>query len=565
MAKYRTDLLDFNFLLFDWLKIQSTTDGLEESELKDILGQFDHFVEKEIWPSRTSADEEGVKLIDGKVLVPGPFKNANQLFHENGWFSLGLPESIGGVPVPNALTVASSSLITGANISFSMYYGLSKAALNVILEVGSESQKKSYVDKMMSGEWGGTMCLTEANAGSDVGAVKTIAEKIDGTRYKVKGTKIFISSGDNDLYENIVHLVLARTSGAPSGTKGISLFIVPKNRLDEDGHLGEFNNVVCTNIEEKMGLHGSSTCEMVFGHEGDCIGELIGNEFDGMSNMFIMMNEARLLCGVQGEAQASMALSMSEQYASERVQFGIKIENLPDVKRVLSKMRAMSRGTKALNLYVSYLFDLVKKGKATEEEIAFFTPICKSFATDEGFQVCIDAIQVHGGYGYCKEYGIEQFSRDAKITSLYEGTNGVQAIDFVTRKVLKNKAKTLTSTLEKINKSIVMGQEHWPLECQLLKESSDKTMGIVKRFFEQALKGNEQSILTHCTDFLNYCGNNFVAWLLLDMALLANEKLKSASPSELEFLKAKQDDFQVYTQHYLTRNQGLYTTIMNFR
>ena len=444
--------------------------------------------------------------------------------------------------------------------AFNMYYGLTKAVTNVIKEVGSDQQKETYIEKFMSGSYGGTMCLTEPGAGSDVGAAKSTAEKMDDGRYKIKGTKIFISSGDNDLYENIIHLVLARTPGAPEGTKGLSLFIVAKNNIDS----GESNNVVCTKIEEKMGMHGSSTCEMIFGHEGDTYGELIGEELEGMKNMFIMMNEARLLCGVQGDAQGTMAYNFSNQYAKERTQFGTEIINLPDVKRMILKMRSMTRGLKALNLYASNLFDKAKKDPSFQDEIAFYTPLCKSFSTDEGFQICIDAIQVHGGYGYCKEYGVEQFARDSKIATIYEGTNGIQSIDFVTRKILRDGGKTITKVFSQINEALKKGQSEWPKECALLEKSLQGAQEIVQKFGEAAKNKNESYILSHCTDFLNYCGNTIVSWLLLEMALTANEQMTGASGDQLEFYNSKKEDFQVYSQHYLVRNQGIHTTITGF-
>jgi alkylation response protein AidB-like acyl-CoA dehydrogenase len=564
MAEYRTDLTDLNYVLFDWLKVQDHIQDFEANDLKDIILQFDNYVEKEVWPSRVIGDEVGVVLRDGKVIVPEEFHLANKLFYKNGWYGLGFAEKIGGMPVPHALTVACTSIIVGANVSFSMYYGLTKAAMNVILEVGSDKQKNTYIAKFMSGAWGGTMCLTEAGAGSDVGAAKTTAEPLADGTYKIKGTKIFISSGDNDLYENIIHLVLARTPGADKGTKGLSLFIVPKNHFDESGALGKTNNVTCTNIEEKMGMHGSSTCELTFGNDGETIGELIGNEFDGMTNMFIMMNEARLLCGSQGDSQANQVLTLTEQYAKERVQFGTEIINLPDVKRMVNKMRAMARGTRALNLYVSHLFDLAKRDSAVENEIAFFTPVCKAYSTEEGYQVCVDAIQVHGGYGYCKEYGIEQFARDSKIASIYEGTTGIQALDFVTRKVLKDGGKTFMTILARTKETIEKGKVDWPKETQLMEDSIDGVTEILKKFEKAEQNKNNNFILDHCTDFLFYCGNTIVSWLLLDLAILAKADSQVASSDRLEYLSSKQADFEIFAQHFLVRNKGIYTTIMHF-
>ena len=442
MAKYRADLQDIYFNLFDLFKVQEHGD-MTEQDAREIIDSLNKFVENEVYPSRQEADHIGVKLVDKQVKVPDCFKSAQKQFYANGWYALGYPEEIGGMPAPHAVALACTSLTVGANVAFSMYYGLSKGAQNVILAIGDEAQKNLYVPPMMEGRWGGTMCLTEANAGSDVGASKTTANKQADGSYLIKGTKIFISSGDNDLYENIIHLVLARTPGSPEGTKGLSLFIVPKYRINSDGSNGVSNDVICSKIEEKMGLHASSTCVMNFGESNKCQGFLIGKELEGMANMFIMMNEARLLCGLQGESQANLVYELTHQYASERSQFGLEIKNHPDVKRTLLRMRAMSRGLRMLNFYTATLFERLEKGeKEIESLIALLTPVCKSYASDEGFNVSVDAIQLHGGYGFCSEYGIEQFARDIKIATIYEGTNGIQAIDFVMRKILKDQGQT---------------------------------------------------------------------------------------------------------------------------
>ncbi|MCO4793154.1 MAG: acyl-CoA dehydrogenase family protein [Bacteriovoracaceae bacterium] len=557
MAEYKTDLRDLEFSLFEWLKIQDHIEDYGENDLKDIINQYDKFIGNEVYPTRTNGDEEGVELKDGQVTVPESFHRANQQFYENGWFALGYPEDIGGMPVPHALSVACTSIANGANVSWTMYYGLSRAAMNVIHQVGSDDQKNKYIPKMMEGSWGGTMCLTEAGAGSDVGAAKTTATPVGEDKFKINGVKIFISSGDNDLYKNIVHLVLARTPGSPEGTKGLSLFIVPKNIINEDGSSGEFNNVRCTKVEEKMGLHGQATCELTFGAEGECIGEMIGNEHEGIINMFIMMNEARLLCGMQGESQANLAYMLTEQFANERVQFGTEINKLHDVKRMMLKMRAMSRGLRALNLYAANLFDKIHDDPSIENKVAFLTPICKSIGSEAGFQVCIDAIQVHGGYGYCSEYGIEQFARDTKIATIYEGTNAIQALDFSTRKVLKDGGKTLNLFVQEISSSLESAGDDWKAECALIKECLGDLQKIMARFGKDASEKKMDSILFNSSDFLTYCGNLVLSWLLLENALLSRGK-------EDDYYKSKIVDFKTFCQHYLTTNKGLLHTLTGF-
>jgi alkylation response protein AidB-like acyl-CoA dehydrogenase len=562
MAQFRTDLEDIYFNLFKVNKVQDHTEDYGVDDLKDVITQFNKFTEKEIYPTRMIGDEQGVKLKDGVVTVPECFHGPNKQFYENGWYALGYPEDIGGMPAPHAVSIACNSIAIGANVSFSMYYGLTRGAMNVIHKVGSDAQKNLYVTKMMTGEWGGTMCLTEPGAGSDVGAATTTATPIADGKYSIKGVKIFISSGESDLYQNNIHLVLAKTPDAPKGSKGLSLFIVPKLKVEDNSS----NNVVCTKIEEKMGIHASATCELTFGQGGECVGELIGEEFAGMANMFIMMNEARLLCGLQGESQANLAFELTEQYAKERVQFGTEICNLPDVKRLLLKMRALSRGMRALTLYTGNLFDLEEKDEVAAKEIALLTPICKAYCSDEGFNVSVDAVQVHGGYGFCTEYGVEQFIRDTKIASIYEGTNGIQAIDFVSRKILKDKAQTFFAVGKKIQ--AVMSTEEakeFTHETSMIGKSMEMSEKVLEKFGKMAAEKNEMGILAHSTDFLNYCGNLVVAWLLLEHAVLAKKEIAAGcSGEEKKYYQSKIVDFKIFCQYQLVKNIGIGNSVLNF-
>ncbi len=560
MAKYKTDLQDINFNLFDVLDSARHIADYESNDLAEIVNQFDKFVENEVYPTRQAGDEEGVKLESDGVKVPKSYHQANQSFYANGWYGLGFSEELGGMPCPESVTLACTSIINGANVAFSMYYGLTKAAMNVIIKKGSSEQKEKMVTAMMSGEWGGTMCLTEPGAGSDVGAAKTTATpKGDGT-YAIKGVKIFISSGDNDLYKNIVHLVLAKTPGAPEGTKGLSLFTVQK--LNDDG---SSNNVKCTKIEEKMGIHGSATCEMTFGGEGECLGTLLGEEFEGMTNMFIMMNEARLLCGIQGESQANLAYMLTEQYANERSQFGREIIKLPDVKRLMLKMRAISRGMRALSLYVGDLFDQAHSSQSEEleAETAMLTPICKAYCSEEGFNVAVDAIQVHGGYGYCSEYGIEQFARDIKIATIYEGTNAIQAADFIMRKVLKDKGQAFSKLGEKIQKTLMEAGE-FKSEVSVMSKSLKDATKILEHFGVQASEKKFDAVLYHSQEFLMFSGNLVVAWRLLDSALIAQNKMSGASETDKAFYESKVVDFKVFCQQVLSSNTGIAQSILEF-
>ncbi|MCT4643152.1 MAG: acyl-CoA dehydrogenase [Bacteriovoracaceae bacterium] len=555
MAVYKSDHSDILFNLIDVLKVQNIEEyGFDESSVKEILNEYDKFVENEIYPTRQKSDEEGVKLTPNGVIAPACFQSVTKSYYEMGWFALGLPEEIGGSPVPHALSTMCLSLSAGANTAWSMYPGLSKGALNVLRLVGDDYIKSTYLEPMITGRFGGTMCLTEAGAGSDVGNLKTTAKPIDGENgwYSIKGTKIFISSGESDLYENNIHLVLARTPQGKPGPKGISLFLVPRYRLNDDGSNGESNDVRCSGVEHKMGIHGSATCVMNFGDNDDCRGYLIGNEFEGMQNMFIMMNEARLDVGIQGESQASLAYELTKQYAAERVQFGTSIIDLPDVRRTLLKMRAMSRGLRSLMLYTSNLFDLAKTDKKYESYIGLLVPICKAFGSDAGFNTCVDAVQVHGGYGYCTEYGIEQFVRDTKIASLYEGTNGIQAIDFVMRKILKDKGAALRAISEDVFKTSNQLSDEFSFERGIFSKSLAAAQDAMGFIGKMAKENKMNMVLQNCTDFLELSSHIVVAWRLMESAWIANEKIEAgASDDEKEFLESKIVDFKIYCSHYL--------------
>lgn len=560
MAQFKTDLRDIYFNLFNVLKIQNHT-GYVENDMKDVIGECNKFIGNEVYPSRTLGDQEGVHLKDGIVTIPPSFHAPMKKYYENGWYGIGYAEEIGGMPTPHAVSLVCQSIMNGANVSFAMYPGLTRGAMDVILKVGSKDQQDAIVPRMMTGEWGGTMCLTEPGAGSDVGAATSTATPMGDGKFKIKGVKIFISSGDNDLYKNIVHLVLARTPGAPAGTKGLSLFIVTKFRED-----GSANDVRCTKVEEKMGIHGQATCEITFGANGNCEGVLIGKEFDGMTNMFIMMNEARLLCGVQGESQANLSYMLTEQYAKERVQFGKEIAQHPDVKRTLLKMRSMSRALRALTLYTADLFDRVHADPSLQDEIAFLTPICKAYCSDEGFNVAIDAIQIHGGYGFCSEYGVEQFARDMKIATIYEGTNGIQAIDFTMRKVLKDNAKTFMKVGAKMQKTMSRPEAKiFSEELALMAKNLEKAQKIVERFGIEAKANKMEAVLFHATAFLSFSGNIVASWLLLEGACEASLALATATNDEDKaYYQSKVLDFRFFVQQQLVKNVGLSHSMLGF-
>ncbi|HXH76689.1 MAG TPA: acyl-CoA dehydrogenase [Bacteriovoracaceae bacterium] len=566
MGYYKADLRDIEFNLTELLKVQEWQDfGLGEQDVKGILSEYNKFVENEVFPTREPSDKEGVRHVNGKVLAPESLHGVHKNFYGNGWFALGMPADIEGTPVPEALYVACSSLATGANCAWYMYPGLTRGALNVVNLKGNDFMKKHIVPKMMTGEWGGTMCLTEAGAGSDVGALRTTAKPIGNNKYAIQGTKIFISSGESDLYQNNIHLVLARTPGAAEGTKGISLFVVPRFKIADDGSMGATNNVVCSKIEHKMGIHASATCELQFGIDGQSEGWLIGQEFEGMATMFIMMNEARLYCALQGEGQANLAYQMAEKYTKERVQMGKEIIHHPDVRRNLLRMRAMSRGLRALCLYTGNLFNKAHKDPKYEGVIGLMTPICKAYCTDRGFEVAVDALQAHGGYGYCSEYGIEQFVRDIKISTIYEGTNGIQAIDFVMRKILKDGGKAIGLLSQEMAASVeALDESKFKLEKDLFNKVLSGAQGVLQQLTTYAQNKQHNLILQNCTDFLSYVSQMVVAWRLLESAALANQKLAGASVDDKKFYESKITDFRIYCSQYLIHNLSMAKTMTDY-
>jgi alkylation response protein AidB-like acyl-CoA dehydrogenase len=427
-----------------------------------------------------------------------------------------------------------------------MYAGLTHGAGKLIESFGTEQQKRLFLDKMYTGEWTGTMLLTESEAGSDVGALTTYAVKNDDGTYSITGNKIFISGGEHDLSENIIHPVLARIEGAPEGSKGISLFLVPKIWVNDDGSLGEFNDVVCTGIEEKMGIHGNSTCSLMLGGKGKCRGMLLGEENKGMRAMFLMMNEARLLVGLQGLACASSAYMYALDYARQRVQGknllqmmdknapSVPIIQHPDVRRQLMMMKVYVEGIRSLLYYVGMCEDRVKILEDAEEKLTYqgiidvLIPIAKGYVTDRAFEVCSHGIQVYGGYGYIKDYPMEQLLRDCRITMIYEGTNGIQAMDLLGRKLGLNKGKPVMDLLGEIQKSIAMAKNTRGLNdfAGRLEAAVNKLGEVALHMGTTAMSPNVLNAFAFAYPLMEVCGDVVMAWMLLWRAAIASKKLE---------------------------------------
>ena len=455
-ATYQAPVQDFKFLLHEFIDLQrySNLPGFADAtpDLVDaILEEGAKFFENELAPLNAVGDTEGcTRHDDGSVTTPTGFKEAYRSYIEGGWGGLTADPEYGGQGLPHVLGFAVSEMASSANMAFAMYPGLTHGAYEAIHHWGDDAQKRAYLPKMVSGEWTGTMNLTEPHCGTDLGLMRTKAEPQDDGSYLVTGQKIFISAGEHDMSENIIHLVLAKIPGGPEGIKGVSLFVVPKFILDANGEPGERNSLQCGAIERKMGIHGNSTC--VMNYDG-AKGWLLGAPHKGMRAMFTMMNAARLGVGIQGLSQASAAYQNAVTYAKDRVQgrslTGVKAKDKPadpiivhpDVRRMLMKQKAFVEGARALALWTGLMIDFASKHPDPDERqqaddfAAFITPVVKAYLTDMGFECAVDAMQVYGGHGFIHEWGMEQYVRDARITMIYEGANGIQALDLVGRKL----------------------------------------------------------------------------------------------------------------------------------
>ena len=423
--------------------------GVESDILDAVLEGAGAFAAGEWAPLDRAGDTVGAKWSPEGVTMPDGYRAAYQAYVEGGWGTIGSPEAFGGQGLPFALSTAVLEMLGSANMGFALCPTLTVGAIESLMHHGTPEQQAAYLPKLATGEWTGTMNLTEPQAGSDVGALKTKAEPRADGKWSISGTKIYISFGDHDLADNIVHLVLARTPGAPAGTKGISLFLVPKYRLNADGMPGDFNDVRVVSIEHKMGLHASPTCVLSFGDNGDCVGELIGPEMGGMRAMFTMMNNARLNVGLQGVQVAERATQRAVAYARDRVQ-GVRegkpatIVEFPDVRRMLMRMKAQTMAARALVYLAAAQVDRANAGDAQARALLdLLTPLAKAHGTDIGCEVTSIGVQVHGGMGYIEETGAAQHFRDARITPIYEGTNGIQAADLVGRKLNMDGGATL--------------------------------------------------------------------------------------------------------------------------
>ncbi len=463
MPRYTPPVRDISFILQDVLDVAGSNipgyEDLDEEFVSAVLNESGKLCEEVLAPLNTIGDVQGCVLENGIVRTPHGFKDAFEEVKSGGWPGLDCDPEFGGQGIPFVLASAVTEMFSSSNMAFSMYQGLTHGAYSAIHAHGSEEQKKTYLPKMVSCEWTGTMNLTEPHCGTDLGLMRTKATPQTDGSYAIRGQKIFISAGEHDLAENIIHLVLAKIDGAPEGIKGVSLFIVPKYLVNEDGSLGQRNALSVGKIEEKMGIHGNATC--VMNYDG-ATGYLVGEAHKGMRAMFTMMNEARLGVGIQGYAQAEVAYQNALDYAQDRLQGRCVVEAKnpngpadplivhPDIRRSLMDQKSFVEGARAFTLWGAHLIDRHHRlnDQSANGLISLLTPVIKGFLTDKGFDMCILAQQVYGGHGYIEEWGMSQFARDARIAMIYEGANGVQALDLVGRKLGQDGGKHVMAFFE---------------------------------------------------------------------------------------------------------------------
>jgi hypothetical protein len=522
-----------------------------------LVSEAIKFAMGEIEPLQEIGEKWGVVHENEQVKCAPEFRKAFQLYGENGWIAASRDPEYGGQGFPNMMRIVVNDIMYGASQAFNMAPSLTHGAAHLIENFGSDDLKELYVRRMFEGQWAGTMCLTEPNAGSNLAATRTTAFP-EGDHYKIKGAKIFISWGDHDLAENIIHLVLARIQGAPEGVRGISLFVVPKIRVNADGSLAEPNDVICTGVEKKLGLHASPTCALNFGDSDGCIGYLCGVENKGLAHMFQMMNQARINTGVSGMTLASTAYLNALAYTKERIQGSdiarrkegfVPIIDHPDIRRMLLWMKAMVDGMRSMIYRTAFWSDLALELPDGEEKVRynnlvdFLTPIVKAYASDIGFKVCEKAIQCLGGYGFCKEYPLEQYLRDVKIMSLYEGTNGIQSTDLMGRKMNMNGGAAFEAFMTEIEEFCRKNADHGILgkEIKALSAAGKRLRDVATTMGKQS-KSDPLQWASNTYPALMCFGDMMAGWCLLDIAIIAQKTLDKGNESDFhkgKILQAK--------------------------
>ena len=584
MPSYTAPVKDLQFVLHEVLKA-SASDISGYSELEPdftaaVLEEAGKICSDVLAPLNAVGDKDGCSLENGVVRVPTGFKEAFDQVREGGWTGLDMPEEYGGQNMPYVLGTAVGEMFSASNQAFTMYQGLTHGAASAILAHGTDAQKETFLPKMVSCEWTGTMNLTEPHCGTDLGLMRTKAEPQDDGSFKLSGQKIFISSGEHEMADNIIHLVLAKIPGGPDGIKGVSLFIVPKFIVNEDGSLGARNGVSCGALEEKMGIHGNSTCVMNY---DEATGYLLGTEHKGMRAMFTMMNEARIGVGMQGVAQAEAAYQNAVVYAKDRLQgrdvTGVKNPDgpadplivHPDVRRMLMDQKSFVEGARAFILWGSSLIDAAHRANDKDADglISLMTPVIKGFLTDVGYAMTVEAQQVYGGHCYIEEWGMSQFTRDARIAMIYEGANGVQALDLVGRKLAQDGGKHVMAFFEMIKSYCAEQKDVEGMEpfIEPLKKAS-KDLQAAGMFFMQNGMKNPNAALAGSTYFMHMMGHVCLGLMWARMARASLDALAS-SPADAAFYETKLATGRYYmarrlpaTALHLSRIESVAYTVM---
>jgi alkylation response protein AidB-like acyl-CoA dehydrogenase len=586
MAQQLVDKRDLDFVLWEQLDCEGLIGkgvyaDFNRKSCDMVVTEARRLALKEMLPTLSEGDQVGVAWDNGAVTVPECFQRPYELLLEGSWGCLGVPDAMGGAGAPPFVAAAAAEYFMGAGWALYSYAAMGCGTADMIEKYGTAGQREMYVKKLVSGEWGGTMLLTEPEAGSDVGALTTSAVKNGDGTYTLTGNKIFITNGEQNLTDNIIHPVLARIEGDPAGTKGISIFIVPKYMVNADGSLGERNDIVCTGVEEKHGIHASATCSMSLGSKGRCIGYLLGEERQGMKIMFNMMNGARMGTGLQALAYASAAYLEALNYARERKQGrdlaafkdldapSVPIIHHPDVRRNLLWMKACVDGMRSFFYYTAQCGALAETAEddAVREEnndlFELFTPLIKCYLSDVGYDVCTQAVQVFGGAGYTADYPVEQFMRDCKITSIFEGTSGIQAMDLLGRKLGMKKGRVFLAFMARLQSTIAEARK-----IEALQDAADRLERAVNRLGEGAMhlgtiamSAEFKTAFAHALPFLHSMGDVINGWMLLWRAVAAAPKIKTAKKKDAAFYRGQLTTADFFMQTVLPITHGRLDTI----
>lgn len=582
MSNFQAPMRDIEFTLFELFDYaqhcQSLPGGsdLNRDLIQAILGENARFCQDKLAPLDSVGDIQGCEWHHGAVKTPAGFKEAYKEYCVAGWPSMTRNVNYGGQGLPESLGVVLNETVATANCAWGMYPGLSQGAMHTIETHGTEQQRRDYLPCLISGDWTGTMCLTEAHCGSDLGLLRTRAEPQPDDTYSINGTKIFISAGDHDMAANIIHIVLARLPGAPGGTKGISLFIVPKYKLNSDGSLGELNHVSCGSIEHKMGIHGNATCVLNF---DGASATLLGEPHKGLNGMFTFMNLARLGTGLQGLAHAENGWQKSLAYARDRLQMrslsgpknpGGEADPIivhPDVRRMLLTQKSIVEGSRMLAYYAAIQVDISQRStdksarQQADDLLSILTPIAKAFMTEAGFESANLAMQCFGGHGYIREWGLEQNLRDARISTLYEGTTGIQALDLLGRKILMSQGKLLqgfTNIIGEFCQSQIDNEDLAHL-IKPLSELSNEWLGVTSNIGASAMH-NPEEVGAASVDYIMYSGYITLAYFWARAAVLAQQALQQKREAAA-FYQAKLHTARFYFERILPRTRSLVITM----